>query len=123
MTTPFTRIIVTFNEAVAPKNVYDNDNVSLGLIRCLETQGFGYAEDKDGVITGFMTEVYSLPEGVWSDDENVHDIRAKDIRNRLEAWWQKDYPESQVRRKAEDYPWYGDAGPKAPHFIIEPKEA
>ncbi len=115
MTNPFTRIVVTFNEAVAP------DRAVLGEIaHCLETQGSRNIKDNNGATIGLMTEVYILPKGVKWNDENVHDERAKEIQARLQAWWRKKYPDSQVKRKAEDYPWYGERGPKAPHFIIEP---
>ena len=107
MTNSFTRIIVTFNEAVAPPNVYEDRKVLTGLTRCLETQGSADVSDKGGNTIGLMTEVYD-------------NIRAGEIQARLQEWCRENYPNSQVRRNAEDYPWYGDRGPKAPHFIIEP---
>lgn len=120
MTNSFTRIIVTFNEAVAPPNVYEDRKVLTGLTRCLETQGSADVSDKGGNTIGLMTEVYILPKGVRWDDEDVDNIRAGEIQARLQEWCRENYPNSQVRRNAEDYPWYGDRGPKAPHFIIEP---
>ena len=71
MTEQFKRIIVTFDKAVSPDNLYGNKTIMGEFMKCVSPGGLGWESD-EGQPVSWSGETYLDPA---------------EIQERLQTWW------------------------------------
>jgi len=104
MTTQFTRVIVSFHDAVAPEGMANNRTIMLEFMECVGSCGLGRVyEEIEGAPLSWSGEVYD------GFDE---------LPSRLKEWWNKYEPNCVVHEIGDVY--YPHTNDTAIKYSIEP---